>query len=246
MGEQPLAEDVWGQWLRDCYESGPVPITIRRDDGHCDTACFAGAYLAAPPEVEEELLGRLSGRVLDVGCGPGRHLLWLQQHGVEAVGIDVSPGAVEVARARGCRDVRLMDVHELGFPEDSFDGVVILGGNLNLGGTAEGLARMLGGLQRVVRPGGLLIGQGRDPLITSNPAHLAYHEVNRRAGRPPGQARVRVEYRGAASEWFWLLLPERDRLAGVLEATGWEGLEWHGEPDAAGYYVVARCRAKRG
>src|ERR671919_1309651 len=38
-------------------------------------------------------------RVLDVGCGPGRHALALGRLGIEAVGVDLSPDFVELARA---------------------------------------------------------------------------------------------------------------------------------------------------
>ena len=40
-------------------------------------------------------------RVLDVGCGPGRHVVTLARRGVLAVGADVAPAAVRHARARG-------------------------------------------------------------------------------------------------------------------------------------------------
>jgi SAM-dependent methyltransferase len=39
--------------------------------------------------------------VLDVGCGPGRHVLALARQGVLALGVDITPAAVEYARARG-------------------------------------------------------------------------------------------------------------------------------------------------
>ncbi|MBS1836610.1 MAG: class I SAM-dependent methyltransferase [Actinobacteria bacterium] len=43
------------------------------------------------------LLGLSEGmRVLDVGCGPGRHALALARHGIEVVGVDISERFVEV------------------------------------------------------------------------------------------------------------------------------------------------------
>jgi len=47
------------------------------------------------------VLDRAVGPVLDVGCGPGRHVLALALRGVLAVGVDVTPAAVRYARARG-------------------------------------------------------------------------------------------------------------------------------------------------
>jgi SAM-dependent methyltransferase len=44
------------------------------------------------------------GRTLEVGCGTGTNAVYLAQHGFEVVGVDISPVAVEKARARaaGC------------------------------------------------------------------------------------------------------------------------------------------------
>ena len=53
------------------------------------------------------------GRVLDVGCGAGRVCLHLQERGLDVVGIDISPGAVEVCRRRGVRDVRVCPIEEV-------------------------------------------------------------------------------------------------------------------------------------
>jgi len=44
--------------------------------------------------------GLLCGRVLDAGCGTGEHALLAAAHGADAVGVDVSPHAVEQARGK--------------------------------------------------------------------------------------------------------------------------------------------------
>ena len=45
-------------------------------------------------------LGRLCGRVLDAGCGTGEHTLLAAIHGADALGVDVSPSAIERARRK--------------------------------------------------------------------------------------------------------------------------------------------------
>ena len=47
--------------------------------------------------------GRLRGRVLDVGCGTGEHVLMAADAGCEAVGIDIAPSAVRLAVGEGER-----------------------------------------------------------------------------------------------------------------------------------------------
>jgi cyclopropane fatty-acyl-phospholipid synthase-like methyltransferase len=44
--------------------------------------------------------GKLQGRVLDVGCGTGEHVLLAASHGAEAMGVDVAELAIERARAK--------------------------------------------------------------------------------------------------------------------------------------------------
>ena len=44
--------------------------------------------------------GELRGRVLDIGCGTAEHALMAAQCGLEAVGIDSSPAAIEIAKRK--------------------------------------------------------------------------------------------------------------------------------------------------
>src|SRR5258708_17245555 len=44
--------------------------------------------------------GKFRGRVLDVGCGTGEHVMLAASHGAEAMGVDVAELAIERARAK--------------------------------------------------------------------------------------------------------------------------------------------------
>jgi SAM-dependent methyltransferase len=44
--------------------------------------------------------GRLSGQLLDSGCGTGEQTLLAASHGADALGVDLSPTAIELARAK--------------------------------------------------------------------------------------------------------------------------------------------------
>ncbi|MDB4970569.1 MAG: Methylase involved in ubiquinone/menaquinone biosynthesis [Myxococcales bacterium] len=60
-------------------------------------------------------------RILDVGCGSGYKLAYLQRHaGWETHGVDFNAQAVDNARARGA-DVHLTTGDRLPFPDDYFD-----------------------------------------------------------------------------------------------------------------------------
>jgi SAM-dependent methyltransferase len=194
-----------------------------RDDGYVNEV--DGAYYFRSfegwPEYEQRGIQEARGRVLDVGLGAGRHSLWLQERGHEVVGIDVSPLALEVSRLRGVRDCRLMDVREMAFPDASFDTVLLLGANLGIMGDVDEIRGALEGLHRVTAEDGIIVGSSRDPVKTEDPAHLAYHEMNRRRGRPPGLVRIRIGFRGKFGEWFHMLWMSQEELAEIIEPTGW-------------------------
>ena len=127
----PVA-DAFGQMLLD----GTGPEIIERDDGFVDAAKMVYFAPAAQwPAVERRALRWARGRVLDAGLGAGRAALELQRRGRSVVGIDVSPGAVEVARARGVRDVRLLAFEEVDESLGHFDTIVATATSSVLGST---------------------------------------------------------------------------------------------------------------
>src|ERR1700744_4182410 len=66
------------------------------------------------------------GSVADLGCGTGRTGAWLKAHGVgEIDGVDLSPGMLEAARARGVhRSLREAEVGDTGLDGGAYDLVV--------------------------------------------------------------------------------------------------------------------------
>lgn len=79
-----MTEDLAKRWDR-WYEAEPPPWDIGEPQ---------------PVLVELDERGLLSGRVVDVGCGTGEHALLAAAAGATVLGIDVSPRAIELARAK--------------------------------------------------------------------------------------------------------------------------------------------------
>ncbi len=97
-------------------------------------------WLGAPAHGDESVLRRATGPALDIGCGPGRHLVALGQRGVEALGVDVSRAAVEIARRRGARAITGSIFDRL--PGDRRWGTaLLLDGNIGIGGAPRTLLR---------------------------------------------------------------------------------------------------------
>ncbi|MBI4353880.1 MAG: class I SAM-dependent methyltransferase [Candidatus Omnitrophica bacterium] len=72
-------------------------------------------------------LGGLAGRrVLDIGCGRGQMLAWLQHWGAEVYGTELSQAAAdEAARRLGPSSVVVNELAEAGFPDGWFDAVTV-------------------------------------------------------------------------------------------------------------------------
>ena len=95
------------------------------------------------------MLERADGPVLDVGCGPGRHVVALAERGVTVLGIDVSPSVLGAARARGA-PVLERSVFDRVPGAGRWGTALLLDGNLGIGGDPVFL---LGRIARLLRPG---------------------------------------------------------------------------------------------
>ena len=105
----------------------PRPVDIRR-------------FLARADRVERRLLASTRGSVLDVGCGPGRMVAEALRVGRRALGVDVSPGSVRLVAERGL-PVHLGSVFDDLPGAGSWDVVLLLDGNVGIGGDPEALLR---------------------------------------------------------------------------------------------------------
>jgi SAM-dependent methyltransferase len=162
------------------------------------------------------LLALAAAPVLDLGCGPGRHLAALQATGKAALGVDLSPVAVRLARRRGAAAI----------PGDVFGTVprsgrwrtaLLLDGNVGIGGAPEALLRRT----RV------LLAPGGAALVELDPP-----------GAPTLRTRIRIEAAGEVSEWFrWA----RVGVDGIAPLAARAGLEVEDVVSAAGRWV-ARLR----
>jgi SAM-dependent methyltransferase len=216
--------DVWGAILADVLAGRGAMEIVERDDGYM--LAFDAAYFVAPfahwdDPVERRSMRFVRGRVLDVGCGAGRVCLHLQERGLDVVGIDSSPGAIECCLARGVRDARVLALDAVDGTLGAFDTVVFLGQNLGMLGSRARARRLLRRLVTLTTERGRIVGETFDPHALDDAVHRGYRERNRRRGRMPGQLRVRVRYRELTTRWIDWLQVSREELEELVEGTGW-------------------------
>ena len=138
--------------------------------------------------------------VLDAGCGSGRTLEELSPYG-DVYGIELDPGAADVARARGRGEVQIGRLEELPWEDGRFDLITCLD---VIEHTPDDRAT-LRELRRVSRPGGF--------LLVTVPAYQGLwstHDVANHHYRRYSRSRLRAAARDAG----W----------GVVRMTSFNGL----------------------
>jgi SAM-dependent methyltransferase len=149
------------------------PEDLQRREGHwfepvadhLGAAYLRYSFTKGTAQEIEFLVGALDlrpgQRVLDVGCGPGRHAHALAERGMEVVGVDVSQRFVDIAAAgapSGASFVRA-DARHLRFDAEFDAAISLCQGAFGLaGGPAAPLdadGDVLAGIARALRPGGV-------------------------------------------------------------------------------------------
>ena len=146
----PEASPVPSDWFSRAFRGEYLRVYRRRDDASGETeARFAREALSLVP----------GERVLDLGCGGGRHTGPLRAGGLEVVGLDLSPELLATARTRPGWKSPLVraDMRALPFRSEAFAAVTSFFTSFGYF-LAEGEdARVLAEIARVVVGGGRLL-----------------------------------------------------------------------------------------
>jgi SAM-dependent methyltransferase len=144
------AADPYAAALR----AGRGPLFLRRTDGWL-LPLEVERWCGRADHVDVAVLDRCEGAVLDVGCGPGRLVAELAARGRTVLGIDVSEAAVDHTIGLGGQALR-RSVFERLPGEGRWDTVLLMDGNIGIGGEPSALLERVAAL---LRPGGLLIAE---------------------------------------------------------------------------------------
>ena len=166
--------------VQHAFAGGPPPeARVRAADGSAEPLPVE-RWLAPADAADIALLAHAEADVLDLGCGPGRHLAALKAAGLPGLGVDLSPVAVWLARERGA-DAIPGSVFAAVPRAGRWRTALLLDGNIGIGGDPAALLRRT---RDLIAPGG-------SALVELHPP-----------GAPTYSTRVRLEAPGMLSEWF--------------------------------------------
>jgi SAM-dependent methyltransferase len=149
-GSEPWASALRGGGLAlELVSLDPTPRVERLD---------VRRWTSRADVVDRAALAGLTGPLLDVGSGPGRMIRAARDAGLEASGIDADPAAVETSRAIGL-PVLEGSVFDPLPDEGAWGSVLLLDGNVGIGGDVEALLARCAAL---LRRGGVLVAEA-DP-----------------------------------------------------------------------------------
>jgi glycosyltransferase A (GT-A) superfamily protein (DUF2064 family) len=158
-------------------------------------------------EVDRLVLSRCRGPALDIGCGPGRIVRALAERGIPALGVDTSPVAVALTAERGAAVLHRAVQRPLP-GEGRWGTVLLMDGNLGIGGDPEALLRRC---RDLVRDDGVVIVEvDADDRVDETTALAVFDDTGgwtdgvpwARAGSPACRAHARRAGLVVAEEWI--------------------------------------------
>ncbi|MGC4833119.1 class I SAM-dependent DNA methyltransferase [Micromonospora vinacea] len=208
-----MTVDDWLSETRDSYDTVAVSYArlVR------DLLAEAPYERAALASFAELVRGTGGGPVADVGCGTGRITAHLHTLGVDAFGIDLSPGMIEVAR-RDHPELRFEvgSMTDLDLADGAVAGLVAWYSLIHI--PDDQIGAVFAHFRRVVHPGGpLLLGFHVGDATTLKTEGYGGHPMNVHVHRrQPAQVAVWLRQHGFAVDSQSTVTSAESRLGGII------------------------------
>ena len=155
-------KDLFGKALLD-YQNGYYSEDIITSTSISDDDILPLPYLfrgfSEMPKIEKQALKLCKGSVLDVGCGAGSHSLHLQEQGFKVKALDVSKGAIEVAKQRGVLKAEVLNILD---ETEAFDTILLLMNGTGIFQKLVYVSKYLSHLKGLLKPNGQVLIDSSD------------------------------------------------------------------------------------
>lgn len=155
------------QWYEELFENYGMKY---------DNECYTQGTIGECDFIEKEICYDKNLKILDIGCGTGRHAIELTKRGYSVVGVDLSASQLERARQKATMDnlqinFQKHDARDLPFRQEFDLAIMLCEGGFSLMETDEMNYRILQNASSALKPKGKLI------FTTLNALFPLFHSV---------------------------------------------------------------------
>ena len=204
-----LQTDIFGKALEDYFLNPKnqklTTWTNLTAEDHVPVSYFFRSF-EDMPVIEKKALELARGKILDVGCGSGSHSLYLQNKGsMEVTALDISMGAISVAKKRGVTNVICKSIWD--FKDGNFDTILLLMNGMGIGNTIEEVPRLLNHLKSLLAPNGSILVDSSDLIYLFDEEDIALWKEDEIYY---GEVSFGIEFNKESEEFPWLYIdPKR-------------------------------------
>ena len=205
--------DIFGKALQTYFQNPEkqslTTWTNLTDEDDVPLAYFFRLY-DEMPALEKKALTLASGKTLDVGCGSGSHSLYLQnQKGLDLTALDISEGAIEVAKARGVKQTQCQSIWD--FNETNYDTILLLMNGMGIGKTTAELPALLKHLKALLTSNGSILVDSSDLIYLFDKEDVALWKED---DIYYGEVDFGIRFDNQSEEFRWLYIdPKRLEVA---------------------------------
>ncbi|WP_298319995.1 bifunctional 2-polyprenyl-6-hydroxyphenol methylase/3-demethylubiquinol 3-O-methyltransferase UbiG [uncultured Aquimarina sp.] len=215
-----INKDIFGEAIKDFYHKKySEDIIVQAPDFDDDIIPIPYLFrsYSEMPKIEQKALDLAFGDVLDVGCGAGSHSLFLQEERkLNVHAIDISEGAIEIAKKRGVTNASVQDIFNL--KEAQYDTLLFLMNGSGIIGKLNNIDIFFSNVKKLLKPNGQI-------LIDSSDISYLFSEddgsfwVDASAGYY-GEMQYQLKYKKLQSDWFDWLYIDYNTLQNAANANG--------------------------